>query len=150
MDSSKKIENTLKARLPDYDPGRQDRFSNSALVVNEFARGETEEEVRAFKQKQRSVRMLKKGGSKTGSGLVGSPGPTDGALTAGSSPARTLPKTFSASSNISSSSNEARIVHTQEKLSKIGDIRKKIDQNVQDIHQSKPIITAKWQPPLPT
>lgn len=148
MESSKKIENTLKARLPDYDPGRKDRFSDSALVVNEFHLGETEEEVRAFKQKQKSIRMLKKS-SKTGSSFL-SPESPGASNTIAPSPAKTLPKTASANSNISATSNEARIVHTQEKLGKIGDLMKKIDQNVVDIHQSKPIVTAKWQPPLPT
>lgn len=148
LESSNKIEQTLRARLPGYNPGRADRFSNSPLVVNEFARGETEEEVRAFKDKQRA-HMMSKSKRKSGSTLKLVPESSNPGLRSAKASAsgRTLQKTMS---NISASSNEARIVHTQEKLSRITQIKMRIDENVMDISASKPIVNAKWQPPLPT
>lgn len=144
LQSSSKIENTLKARLPDYDPGNRGRFSDSALVVNDFYIGESAEEKKAFKQRQKQLKALKRKGTSPNSSKLSIESPTY--LVSGP-PSTVVPKTPSSPTKASSMQ---RVEHTQEKLGKIKELKDRIDSNVVSIKESKPIVTVRWQPPLPT
>ncbi len=46
--------------------------------------------------------------------------------------------------------NKHRIETAKSKIERIHEIKEVIDKNMKDITASKPIVIAKWQPPLPT
>lgn len=74
-------------------------------------------------------------------------------LDASSSVGANRPLCLMNGSNDSTSRNKTsieRIAHTKEKIRTVKSIKKHIRKQMEDIRDSKPIVTAKWQPALPT
>ena len=112
-------------------------------MVNDFYIGETAAEVKEFKKIQKRLRMNKgrRAPLHTLSGHIEHFDGDGNAITHKPSSPETM---------ASATTNAARIAHTEEKLEKIRQLQSQIDKNVIEIKHSKPIVTAKWQPALPT
>jgi len=131
----------LLKRLPDYQPNVDTRFSES-LEVKDFS------SVDSKSHGSSSFLLLRNDCS---------PNQLNHSLNYSQTPGKILPhlnnsfnpNPYAREQEHHAITSNQRIVSTKLKIDKIKNIKKVIESNVNTIQESKPIIVAKWQPPLP-